>query len=118
MPPIDVPRNRARGYVQLGKEADDVAGIDFGMIIGRLGIAVGLAAAAHVHGDDPPAGGGDRRRQILEIARVAGEAMQAEDGEAMLPVSAGIVAAQIATGRRASSSAARQSGHGSPLAVA
>ena len=76
------------------EQRGDVGRIDLGMIMARVGIPGRQAPSAHVGGNHSPPGRRDPRRHVLEILRIAGQAVQADDGKALLPVAAGIVAGE------------------------
>ena len=64
------------------EELHDVARLDADVVVGRVRVAVGLAAAAQGEADQTmavAAGGGE----LVEVGAVAGEAGEAEEGEAL-----------------------------------
>ncbi len=107
-PPIDVPRNMARSILERGHHFHHVASVDRRPVIFRVGIALRLAAAANIRDDNPSAPSRDDRRDILEILRIAGQPVQADDRKPSPFARGRIVAGKEGSGRRVTSSAAHQ----------
>ena len=81
-----------RDRQSLSISRDHVLRVDRRHVVRGIGIVGALAASAHVGADDAPAERGDARRDDLEVARIAREAVQADHRQAGDRFERGVVA--------------------------
>ena len=85
IPPREVPRKIARPMSSAVSTREHVGKLDRKRIILRIGVMVGAAAPARVDREEEPRLGrilAEREAKLMEIRAVAGEAGQADDGQA------------------------------------